>query len=231
METSLEAARNWSPSIGRVVLVWHRANTEAELDAFLASSVRWAECDARADRAGTARVSHEPLGGVGGAMELNGWLEVVRAAGRSAKIDLKEDGSVLDQALESVARLGWSDDELWFNAAVEIPGRDGFERISAAHPRARVSCPLDTLASYLLLTPQEAFAVVDALRAWGINWLSFGAEIPRLAELVAATRERGWPINIWDVPSVETFRTALTFVPEAITADLGSISPERARPG
>jgi hypothetical protein len=64
----------WSQVIGSTELVWHRANCEADLVAFLASGVRWVECDARLDPNGVVRVSHEPLDGTSDWMTLaDGW--------------------------------------------------------------------------------------------------------------------------------------------------------------
>jgi hypothetical protein len=38
-------------------------------------------------------------------------------------------------------------------------------------------------------------------------------------------QERGWPVNIWDVKDADDLERALSFAPEAITADLGLIDP------
>jgi hypothetical protein len=119
--------------------------------------------------------------------------------------------------------VGLQDDDVWLNAAVEIPdGEAGFVRLATAHPGARLSVPLDTLASYLLVAP-PALAVVDLLRAWGVNWLCFGSCVPAVRRLVPRMQQRGWPVNIWDVATDEDFERALSFGPQAITADLGSI--------
>jgi hypothetical protein len=218
----------WSQEIASTELVWHRANREADLVAFLESGVRWGECDARLDPRGVVRVSHEPLDGLTEWPELTEWLGAIHAAGRSAKIDLKEGGPVIGAALGAVARAGFTDDDLWFNAAVEVPGGEaGFRRLADAHPGARLSCPLDTLASYLLVVP-AAQAVIDTLRAWGINWLCFGCRAPGAGSLVPAMQERGWPVNIWDIENADDLERALSFAPEAITADLGVIHPSAA---
>jgi hypothetical protein len=156
----------WCQDIDATELVWHRANREADFGAFLASDARWGECDARLDPQGVVRVSHEPLDGKGEWLELSEWLGAIRGAGRSAKIDLKEGGPVVGAVLGAVTRAGFRDDDLWFNAAVEVPGGEaGFRRLADAYPGARLSCPLDTLASYLLLVP-PAYAVIDLLGTW-----------------------------------------------------------------
>jgi hypothetical protein len=220
----------WSHAIAATELVWHRANRETDLVSFLASDVRWGECDARLDPQGVVRVSHEPLGGTSEWLELTEWLGAIRDAGRSAKVDLKEGGPVIAAALGAVARAGFQDDDLWFNAAVEVPvGEAGFRRLAEAHPGARLSCPLDTLASYLLVLP-PAYEAIDLLGAWGVNWLCFGSHVPGVESLVPAMQERGWPVNIWDVEDADDLERAVSFAPEAITADLGSIDPSWSSP-
>ena len=216
----------WSPVVGSTELVWHRANAEADLAAFLASGVRWVECDARVDPLGIVRVGHEPLDGPIARMELIEWLGVIRRAGRSAKIDLKEGGPVIGAAIRAVAQVGLRDEDLWINAAIEVPGgKAGFARLSTTHPGARLSCPLDTLASYLLVAP-PAYAVVELLRSWGVNWLCFGCHAPGVRSLVPLMQERGWSVNIWDVANADDLGQALSLRPGAITADLGSIDVE-----
>ena len=216
---------SWPRAIGPIEMVWHRANTEKEISAFLGSEVQWIECDARADPNGVVSVAHEPIVETGEALELTDWLSIVRDAGRSAKIDLKEDGVVLDGALEAISKVGLQDVDLWFNAAVEIPGgAEGFTRIRAAHTNARISCPLDTLGSYLLVAP-PAYEVVSHLRSWGVDWLCIGVCVDGVESLIPQLRRREWPINLWDVEDASDMRRALALSPNSITADLSAIEP------
>jgi hypothetical protein len=216
---------SWSRTIGPIELVWHRANTAEQIAAFLRSDVRWIECDARADPNGVVSVAHEPVVEIGEALELTDWLDIVREAGRSAKIDLKEGGVVLDGALEAVSRVGLQDVDLWFNAAVEIPGgAEGFTKIRAAHADARISCPLDTLASYLLVAP-PAYEILSHLRSWGMDWLCMGVCVDGVEQLIPQLRRREWSVNLWDVEDASDMRRALALSPTSITADLSAIEP------
>jgi glycerophosphoryl diester phosphodiesterase len=225
------AADGWADHVGEAELIWHRANERSELDAFLSSGLRWVECDARMDEAGIVRVRHQPLQEKGSQapMALSAWLSIIRSAERNVKIDLKENGSTLNAVLEETDRLGFEDQSLWFNAAIEVPGRSGWARIATARPGARSSCPMDTLAPYLLEVPDAAYPILDELSSWGIDWLSIGVCAPRAARLVPALRDRGWPVNVWDVENDEDFELATSFGPEAITADLASITPRSRR--
>jgi hypothetical protein len=225
------AAQGWATHVGMAELIWHRANDRAELDAFLSSGVRWVECDVRMDRTGTARVSHRPLRNEGteSPMELSSWLSIVRSAGRSVKVDLKEDGPTLSAALEQLDRLGFEDRNLWFNAAIEVPSRTGWTRIAHARPDARLSVPLDTLAPYLSETPHVAYPILDEVASWGIDWFSIGVCVSQAGRIAATVKDRGWSVNVWDVENGEDLELATSFEPDGITADLGSISPRTDR--
>jgi hypothetical protein len=215
----------WGSRLDSAELVWHRTNETSEIEGFLESDVSWAECDARVDDSGLVWVSHEPLDASIGKpeMDLASWMQIVRSEGRCAKIDLKEGGPTLKTALEIAERLGFPDEDLWFNATVEILGNVGPHRISEARPDARYSCPLDTLAPYLLVMPEAALPILDVMRSWGLNWLCIGACVPGASVLVSSLRYRGWPMNIWDVENGEDLELARSFDPDAITGDLGSI--------
>jgi hypothetical protein len=217
-------AMDWEESFAGIELVWHRANREEELRAFLESGVRWVECDARVDDRGRVVANHEPVRAGERWLELHDWLAVVKSAGRSAKIDLKEGGPTLDAALAATDRLGFRDEDLWFNAAVEIPeGGPGFRKLAEARPGARLSCPIDNLASWLLVAQAPSYELVEMVRSWGMNWLCFGSGIPGLALTVPMLQERGWPINVWDVGNERSFDRAVSVQPASITADLASI--------
>jgi hypothetical protein len=228
---SADVARAWPAQLGSIELVWHRANTRSELMAFIASDVEWVECDVRSDADGVLRVHHEPLDGDGrAALRLSEWLEIVGSSRRRAKIDLKEGGTVPQQALREIGLFGFADDALWFNAAVEIPGGEaGFGAMSGAHPGARVSCPLDTLAPYLLVAPEPSFPILEVLRSWGVNWLCIGACVPGAQYLVPMLQHRRWPINIWDVETAGDLDLARSMGPRSITADLAEIPTDPAQ--
>lgn len=220
---TVSASPRWPATIGGTELVWHRANTRTELDAFLASEVRWAECDVRSDAEGVVRLSHEPIDGSARCMRLSDWLEAVLGAGRSAKVDLKEDGDASRGAIEAIQAIGVPGDRLWFNAAVEVPREAGFRRLAEAHPAARLSVPIDTLVPYLLAVP-PANAVIEHLRGWGVEWICVGSHTPHAGELVGLLRRHGWSVNIWDVADRGDLERALSPAPDAITGDFGSMA-------
>jgi hypothetical protein len=211
---------SWPPHLEGIELVWHRLNREHDLRRFFRSSVHWAECDARVEPSGDIVVSHSP--GTRGDRPFAGWIADVASADRGAKIDVKESGPVLEAVLGIVGSTPIHDEDLWFNCAVEIiGGRPGFQAISHAHPLARISVPVDTLASWLLVCPDRGLALLDELRAWGVDRLSVSVQTLAFQEVVQLLKRSGWATNVWDVSRQAHLTDALAARPQSITADLG----------
>ncbi len=134
---------------GRIELVWHGVNDEANLAQFLASDVRWAEVDVRRDPVGRLVLRHDGF-------DESPWKrdeetpfahDVVRriaAAARSVKLDIKEDGATLEQSIQLADSLGLEDDRLWFNAELPVLGYRGFRALRRRFPWIRRSPRLST---------------------------------------------------------------------------------------
>ena len=203
-----------------IELVWHRLNREHDLRRFFDSAVHWADCDARIEPSGDIVVSHSP--GTRGDRPFAEWIADVASAGRGAKIDLKEGGPVLAAVLGMVASTSMHEEDLWFNCAAEIiGGRPGFEAISNAHPLARISLPVDTLASWLLVCPDRGLDLLAELRTWGVNRLSISVQTHAFQEIVQLLKKSGWAMNVWDVSRGAQLSDAIDARPQSITADLG----------
>jgi hypothetical protein len=210
----------WPPNLSGIELVWHRLNREHDLRRFFRSAVHWAECDARIEPSGDIVVSHTP--GKRGDRPFAEWIADVASAGRGAKIDLKEGGPVLEAVLGIVSSASIQDKDLWFNSAAEIiGGRAGFEAISEAHPLARISVPVDTLASWLRVCPDRGLDLLAELRTWGVNRLSVSVQTIAFQEIVHLLEYSGWATNIWDVSAEAQLSDAIGARPQSITADLG----------
>jgi hypothetical protein len=211
---------SWPPHLMGIELVWHRLNREHDLRRFFRSAVHWAECDARIEPSGDIVLSHSP--GTRGDRPLAEWIADVASAGRGAKIDLKEGGPVLEAVLSIVGSTSIREEDLWFNCAAEIVGgRPGFEAISHAHPLARISVPVDTLASWLLVCPDRGLDLLAELRTWGINRLSVSVQTLAFQQVVQLLKRNGWATNVWDVHREAQLSDAIGARPQSITADLG----------
>jgi hypothetical protein len=207
----------------RVQLVWHGVNDRENLRECLSSGIRWAEVDVRTDPMGRLVLRHDaftdpawgrhetPLGFVECLAEL-------RANGRAIKVDLKENGSAMAGVIEALDAARISDEDLWFNAELPVLGREGFEEIRRTHPRATISSPVDFLVPLLMAAPQAADDVLEMLSSWGISraslrWSSSARTSIDLLE------ERGWSVNVYGVPDLETFLEAALLLPASVTAD------------
>ena len=216
---SLDEA-GWPPQLDGIELVWHRLNREHDLRRFFRSAVHWAECDARIEPSGDIVVRHSP--GTRGDRPFAEWIADVASAGRGAKIDLKEGGPVLEAVLGRVRSSSIHEEDLWFNCAAEIiGGRPGFEEISNTFPLARISVPVDTLASWLLVCPDRGLDLLAELRTWGVDRLSVSVQTLAFQEVVQLLKRSGWATNVWDVSRQDELSDALGARPQSITADLG----------
>jgi hypothetical protein len=217
---SLDDGFAWPPHLMGTELVWHRLNREHDLRRFFRSAVHWAECDARIEPSGDIVVSHSP--GTRGDRPFAEWIADVASAGRGAKIDLKEGGPVLEAVLSIVDSTSIPEEDLWFNCAAEIiGGRPGFEAISSAHPLARISVPVDTFASWLLVCPDRGLDLLAELRTWGVDRLSVSVQTSAFQEVVQLLKHSGWATNVWDVSRQAQLSDAIGARPQSITADLG----------
>jgi hypothetical protein len=208
----------------RVSLVWHGVNDAHNLRQFRASQIRWAELDVRRDPIGRLVLRHDafmewPWYRGEELVELADWLEVLRSAGRSVKFDLKEGGDVIDEVLNLVDRFGFSDHELWFNAAIESIGRDGFARLRRERPGAILQCPIEFLTPLLLAAPAFAGEALSMLATWGITRVSLDWRTPDVRYVLDAFEGFGWEVNLYGIPDLEAFLEAALLLPASVTAD------------
>jgi hypothetical protein len=209
---------------GRVQFVWHGVNDEANLRQFLSSGITWAECDVRLDPIDRLVLRHDSFEEVTWhrlerPFLLEECLAMLSARGRSAKLDLKEDGAALERMLEVLERAGFDDEQLWFNAEIQVLGHQGFRRITELHPRSTVSCPVDFAAPLLLTAPELVEDILEQLASWGVTRLSLGWTTPGVRELLDVLERWGWNVNLYGVPDLETFLEAALLLPASVTAD------------
>jgi phosphoglycolate phosphatase-like HAD superfamily hydrolase len=208
----------------RVALAWHGVNDEHNLRQFVASEVRWAELDVRRDPIGRLVLRHdgfaetpwsrdEPL------MLARDCLEVLRWEGRSVKLDLKEDGDVLEEIVELARRFGFADEELWFNGSIETIGGAGFARLSRERPGAILQCPVDFLVPLMLAAPEAADDILQMLHGWGLTRVSLDWSTPGMRAVLDPIERRGWEVNLYGVPDLESFLEAALLLPASVTAD------------
>jgi hypothetical protein len=211
---------------GCVELVWHGVNDRANLRHFLASPVRWGECDVRRDPEGRLALRHDPFassapsvfGGQPAGLMADEFLRAALAAGKGVKLDVKEP-DVTDELLELVGRSGAAGNDLWFNGRVDVLGREAFRHLRRACPAATVQCPIDPLASVILANPRMARAALDELADWGIDRFSLAWGTRRTAPLLDQLERWGHEVNLYAVDDLDEFLRAVMLLPRSVTSD------------
>ena len=207
--------------------VWHGINDEVNLRQFLASNVAWGECDVRLDGHSQELVlRHDPIGPPaaghdvvdGEELRLAQVLEACRHSGKSLKLDVKEGGATLDRLVAFLCQRVF-DERLWFNANVDAIGRAGFERLARIFPDAVLQCPIDFLSPLAREMPGQAMEVIDELAGWGLSRFSLKWSTPDKLLVLDLLDSRGYELNIYAVPDLESFLRAALLMPTSITAD------------
>jgi len=208
-----------------VQFVWHGVNDATNLRHFVASPVEWAECDVRFDPHGEKVVLRddafddlppdfdEPL------LDLEEILESFEEKDKSLKLDIKENGRLLDRVIEILKDRGLPDRRLWFNGKVEVLREPGFRRIAKTFPGAVIQCPIDFLVPLILSAPTRALAVLDGLHGWGINRFSINWKAPEKPFILEKLERWGYELNIYNVPDLEAFLKAVLLLPRSVTSD------------
>jgi len=208
----------------RVQFVWHGVNDAANLQEFLDSNVRWAEVDVRRDPLDRVVLRHDSFTNTPWHRSERPFLlaecvDAVRSAGRSLKLDFKDNSDAVERALALVERLGFEDSSLWFNSVVECVGEQGFRDLGMRYPGATISCPVGFLAPLVLAAPHVATSVLCTLRDWGVNRLSLSWTTERFYEVFDRFQTLGWDVNIYGVPDLGGFLEAALLMPRSLTAD------------
>jgi hypothetical protein len=209
-----------------VELVWHGVNDRANLRHFLASPVRWGECDVRRDPAGRLALRHDPFAsstppgarGQPAGLMADEFLRAALTGGKGVKLDVKEP-DLTDELLELVGHTGAAANDLWFNGRVDVLGREAFGRLRRAYPAATVQCPIDALAPAIMVNPRRARAALDELAEWGIDRFSLAWDTGPIALLLDQLDGWGYEVNLYAVDDLDEFLRAVMLLPRSVTSD------------
>ena len=141
------------------------------------------------------------------------------AAGRSVKLDIKENGTTLEHAIHLVDSLGLPDDRLWLNAELPVLGHRGFSALRRRFPGSTISAPVDLVAPLLARIRGDGSRDPGEFAGWGvISRLSLGWT-PLARTMLDSLEARGWEVNLYGVPDLEAFLEASLLLPTSVTAD------------
>ena len=208
-----------------VQFVWHGVNDEANLRQFMASAIEWAECDVRFDPDGERVILRNdsfretPPDPDETFIRLENILEKCREGGKSLKLDLKENGHLLDRVLTILRNTGMPTHRVWFNGTVEMLQKEGFRKLSEAFPGSVIQCPVDFLVPLIIGAPTRALSVLDTLHGWGINRFSVNWRASEKHDIIDRLEKWGYELNIYNVPDLEAFLKAVVLLPRSVTSD------------
>lgn len=146
-----------------IQFAWQGVNSEAALNQFLASNVRWADLGMPGRRfmeAGRVPVRDSTPGSRSQTL-LHSALEQLKAAGRGVKVDLQADRAANGRLLKLLHDHGFSGDELWFHADVEHLQENEFRHLAETHPGAIIEVPVDFLAPLIAANSQLAEGILE----------------------------------------------------------------------
>jgi hypothetical protein len=208
-----------------IQFVWHGVNDEANLRQFLISNTQWAECDVRLEPTGADIVLHHDsfdqtfLDEHKDFLFLNDVLNQIKDMGKSIKLDLKENGILVDRIIELLKIHSIDDTYLWFNGNVDLLKEKGFRKLRKTYPSAIIQCPINHITPLILSDPIKAKEILITLKDWGINRFSIKWHTPYLRKTLDWIDRFGFEMNIYDIPNLESFLKAVLLIPRSITAD------------
>ncbi len=208
-----------------VQFVWHGVNDESNLRQFLASDIRWVECDIHIDPTGNDLIlrhdtfTEVPLAEDEDWFTLDKLLARVKKHDKRVKLDLKAGGTLVDKVLELVDAYSFNDDSLWFNGNVERLQEHRIRQLAETHPGAIVQCPVDFLAPLICSAPLKAKEILDMFTEWGVNRFSINWQTHDMRQFFDEMDCWGFEVNIYNVPDLETFLQAVLLMPHSVTSD------------
>jgi beta-phosphoglucomutase-like phosphatase (HAD superfamily) len=207
-----------------VQLVWHGVNDEVNLRQFLSSRVRWGECDVRRDPRCRLVLRHDsfeetPWSRDERPVTLARALAAIAEHGRGIKLDLKDGRGSLDEVMVLLDRHEIGEDDLWFNARIDVLGAAGFRTLRCRYPDAIVQCPVDFLAPLVRAEPTSAEATLRMLAGWGISRFSVAWGSEHTRPLLERLEDWGYEVNLYAVPDHDAFLQAVLLLPDSLTAD------------
>lgn len=208
-----------------VQFVWHAVNDHDNLRQFLLSNIQWAECDVRMNPIDDAIILRHssftaaPLSPNEQFLTFEELLTSITCNNKNIKIDLKENGGLIEKVFELLAHCHLGDERLWFSGRIEKLQENGFRKIAQIYPNSTIQCPIDFLAPLVLDLPNKAREILKKLTGWGINRFSLKWKTPHLSLIAETIEQWGFELNIYNVPDLESFLKAVLLLPCSITSD------------
>ena len=207
-----------------VQFVWHGINDVDNLHEFMKSNVQWGEMDVRIHPKTRQLVLHhdhfkEPPHRIQDLLLFEDVLGKLKNAGKSLKIDLKENDAALDEVIFAIKSSGLEYSRLWINGNIETLQPQGFRQLAQAFPSAILQCPIDFMVPLMNTLPKQAKTLLDEFASWGINRFSIKWDTPSMRRILGLLDDWGFGLNIYNVPDLQAFLRAVLMQPRSVTSD------------
>ena len=207
-----------------VQFVWHGINDVDNLHEFMKSNVQWGEMDVRIHPKTRQLTLHhdpfdEPPHRIQDLLLFEDVLGKLKNAGKSLKIDLKENDAALDEVIFAIKSSGLEHSRLWINGNIETLQPQGFQQLAQAFPSAILQCPIDFMVPLMNTLPEQAKTLLDEFASWGINRFSIMWDTPSMRRILGLLDDWGFGLNIYNVPDLQAFLRAVLMQPRSVTSD------------
>lgn len=206
-----------------VQFVWHGVNDESILRQFLASNVHWAELHVRYN-ASTNRIilrrrKLEDLQLEPGEklIHIEDFLSILKHTDRGIKLDIKDVGLV-DKVITLLKDFGIEDDRIWISSSLYRIQKSGLKSFSEKFPNSIRQTPVDFMSSLILSSPIEFRGYLEMLSRSGFNRFSVNWKTRTCRKMVAEIQNRGFDVNIYNVPDLDAFLQAILLMPRSVTS-------------
>ena len=207
-----------------VQFVWHGINDVDNLHEFMKSNVQWGEMDVRTHpKTGQLTLRHDPFDEPSHRIQdlllFEDVLGKLKNAGKSLKIDLKENDAALHEVIFAINSSGLEHSRLWINGKIETLQPQGFRRLAQVFPSAILQCPIDFMVPLMNTLPEQAKTLLDEFASWGINRFSIKWDTPSMQRILGLLDDWGFGLNIYNVPDLQAFLRAVLMQPRSVTSD------------
>lgn len=201
--------------------VWYGVNTEAALEEFLKSNIRWADLSmlARPCSEGDRLTGQPAAARERQSQLLLECLEQLKLHDRGVRIDLKSDYTGNNRLIGMLQRAGIEAENTWLHADLEHVSEQQCRYLAETHPGAIIELPIDFLAPLMQNGATLAEQLLDRLSDWGVNRFSLSWNTPRVRRLHEVLDAWAFETTITDIRELQDFLQAVLLTPTAICSE------------
>ncbi len=197
-----------------VQLVWRCTYERESFAAFAGSNIHWLEINL--DEILKQKNKDKRT------LSLHESLNFAIASGKSIKLDLCQDVSVFEKALEIAAKYGFAGEALWFKLRdSHVLSGNCLRKIGTKYPEAIIEYNVDFLAKSILDEPDSAKEILTLLKKAGINRYSLTRGKPAWRRITVDLINWGFDVHINSVTTFENFLQTALLTPRSMTLCFG----------